>query len=264
MLEYCKVNVEIKKTVKAGNSSAVILPKAWLDKEVRVELIKKTHETMLQEVINIVKEDASLEEIIGVYLVGSYARGEEDRNSDVDILVISANTDIEMISKGIYNIFFMSEGLLKWKLESDLFPIGQMIREARPLINASYLKSIKIEVTEKNVRWYLDTTKKKLDLIEKILALYRRERVSDKVAYSLILRARTLYIMQKLILNHEYSKKDFKELIAKVSGSNNTYNAYLSVKAGLEDTNNARKEETEKLYFYLRKQLERVIRLIGH
>ena len=39
------MNMEIKKTVKAGNSSAVILPRAWLNQEVRVELVKKSQET---------------------------------------------------------------------------------------------------------------------------------------------------------------------------------------------------------------------------
>jgi len=81
------MEAQIKTTVKAGNSSAVILPRSWLDKDVRVELVKKTYETMLLDVINISKRYIDLKEIIGVYLVGSYARKEEDENSDIDILI---------------------------------------------------------------------------------------------------------------------------------------------------------------------------------
>ena len=99
-----KMNVEIKKAVKAGNSSAVILPRAWLDKEIRVELIKKPSEIILQETIDIVRDYISTDEIVGIYLVGSYARGEESRKSDIDVLVISKDTDKEMIREGIYNI----------------------------------------------------------------------------------------------------------------------------------------------------------------
>src|SRR3989338_11229297 len=104
-----KMNIEIKKTVKAGNSSAVILPKAWLNQEVRVELVKKTPETILQEAINITEDNINPGEIIGIYLVGSYARGEESKGSDIDILVISAITDKEIIHEGIYNVLIVSE-----------------------------------------------------------------------------------------------------------------------------------------------------------
>ena len=45
------MEIQIKKTVKAGNSSAVVLPKSWLNQNVRVELIKKTPEIMLLDVI---------------------------------------------------------------------------------------------------------------------------------------------------------------------------------------------------------------------
>ena len=83
------MNIEIKKAIRAGNSSAVILPRAWLDKEVREELVKKTPEIILRDVLNIAGEHIELSEIIGVYLVGSYARGEENDDSDIDILIIS-------------------------------------------------------------------------------------------------------------------------------------------------------------------------------
>jgi antitoxin component of MazEF toxin-antitoxin module len=45
------MEIQIKKAIKAGNSSAVILPRAWLNKDIRVELIKKTPEIILSEVI---------------------------------------------------------------------------------------------------------------------------------------------------------------------------------------------------------------------
>ena len=74
------MEIQIKRAVKAGNSSAVILPRSWLNKDVRIELVKKTPETMLCEVINTVKGHIDLKEIIGIYLTGSYARGEENEN----------------------------------------------------------------------------------------------------------------------------------------------------------------------------------------
>jgi len=248
------MEVEIKKAVKAGNSSAVILPRAWLDKEVRVELVKKTHETILIDAIDIAKKYINLREIIGIYLVGSYARKEESRESDIDILIVSENIDREMIREGAYNVLVVSKELVRQKLENDLFPIGSMIKEAVPLLNAYYLKSLEVKVTRKNVKWYLETTEKKLELIKK--SLEKTGKKSDnRIVYTLILRIRTLYIIEKLIKNRLYSKKEFLKIIKKLSG--NAYNSYLAVKNDSKSEKTT-KQEAEMLYNYLKKQLNKV------
>ena len=82
-----------RKTIKSGNASAVVLPKSWLNKKVKVELVDKNKETILQDVLDIVKSSIDLSEIIGIYLVGSYARGDNEYTSDIDILIISEKTD---------------------------------------------------------------------------------------------------------------------------------------------------------------------------
>ena len=256
------MEVEIKKAVKAGNSSAVILPRSWLSKEVRVELIEKTTDKILAEVIEIAKRYIDLKEIIGIYLVGSYARGEESEDSDIDILIITSESNKEMIREGIYSILIVSKELLEQKLKNDLFPVGQMIREARALINASYLELLKVSVTKDNVKWYLETTKEKIDLAAEILEKTKRKVVNNRVVYTLILRIRTLYIIQKLIKNQDYSNIDFVKLIARVSGSKNAYDSYLAIKNDLKEEDITTGEEAEKLYFYLKKQLDEVNRQI--
>lgn len=256
------MEVEIKKAVKAGNSSAVILPRSWLSKEVRVELIEKTADKILAEVIEIAKRYIDLREIIGIYLVGSYAREEESEDSDIDILIITSESNKEMIREGIYSILIVSKELLEQKLKSDLFPVGQMIREARALINASYLEFLKVIVTKDNVKWYLETTKEKIDLAAEILEKTKRKVVNNRLVYTLILRIRTLYIIQKLIKNQDYSNIDFVKLIARVSGSKNAYDSYLAIKNDLREEDITTGEEAEKLYFYLKKQLDEVNRQI--
>ena len=257
------MNIEIKKTVKAGNSSAVILPRAWLNQEVRVELLKKNPETILLDVINTAKKHIELKKIIGIYLVGSYARGEESKDSDIDVMVISSNIDREMIHEGFYNILIVSEELLNQKLKQNLFPVGQMIKEAKPLINSSYLNLIEVKVTKKNVKWFIDTTKEKLKLIRKFLKK-TDEKTDNRIIYTLVLRIRTLYIIQKLVNNQNYSKKDFINLIIRISGSNNAYESYLIIKNNSEETGKASKKEAEKLYYYLEKQLENVKKLLKY
>ena len=255
-----KMEVQIKKTVKAGNSSAVVLPRSWLNKSVRVELVKKSHEEILYDVLEIVKKHIKLKEIIGIYLVGSYARREESRESDIDILIITDDTDKEMINEGIYNILLISKDLLKQKLEKDLFPIGQMIKEAEPLMNKEYIKDLKIEVTKKNVKWYLDTTENKLNIIKKLLNK-KEKYVDDRVVYTLILRLRTLYIIEKLIEKKAYSNKQFIKTIKSISGKD-VYEGYLVVKNNLGNKRKISIKEVERLYDRLEKQLKEVKSLL--
>jgi predicted nucleotidyltransferase len=259
------MDIEIKKTVKAGNSSAVILPRAWLNKEVRVELVKKNSEIILQDIINISKKYISQEKIIGIYLVGSYARKEENENSDIDILIISDDIDKEPIHEGIYSILIISWDLLEWKLKNSLFPVGPMIKEAIPLINSTYLNIIKeqVIVTKKNVKWYMDTTEEKVGLIRKLLKS-KKKKIGNRAAYTLVLRIRTLQLIEKLIKNQKYSKETLIRLIGVVAGSNNAYNAYLAVKNNEERADMTTKEEAIQLCHYLEKQLNDVRHLLKY
>ena len=259
------METQIKKTVKAGNSSAVILPKSWLDKEVRVELIKKTSEEILIDVIRITKKYIESSSIIGIYLTGSYARGEEDRDSDIDILIITKGIDKEMVNEGIYNILIISMELLRQKLEKDLLPVGPMIKEAKPLLNSNYLDPIKINIKKNNVEWYMNTTKDKLEIIEEVIKRAKKNNkkyLSDILAYTLILRIKTLYIIKKLTENKPYSKK---ELIRKIRHIYNgvAYERYLAVKNNLKMKEGISLEETEALYDYLKKELIKIKRSLN-
>src|SRR3989344_5847944 len=124
-----KMEIISRKAIKSGNASAVVLPKSWLNKNVKVELVDKNKETILYDVLDIVKSHIDLSEIIGIYLVGSYARGDNGYASDVDILIISEKTDKELIKKGDYEILIVSLNLLNYKLNKNLLPIGTMLKE---------------------------------------------------------------------------------------------------------------------------------------
>jgi hypothetical protein len=252
--------IHIKKAVKAGNSSAVILPRAWLNKEIRVELIKKTPEIILLETLDIARKHINISEIIGIYLTGSYARKEESSDSDVDMLIITSNID-KSIKEGAYNILFVSKSLLMQKLKKDLFPIGQMIKECKPLLNADYLSNLEIKPTESNIKWYLETSEEKLKMIKKIienLEKSNKKYADSRIAYTLILRIRTMYIIKNLIEDKNYSKAEFMALIKRISKGNNAYKAYLAIKEDLAQKSIVSLEELRSLYEYLKNQLKDV------
>jgi len=253
------MEVQIKKTIKAGNSSAVVLPRAWLNKEVRVELVRKDDKIILNEALEIIRGRIDLSKVIGIYLVGSYARGEENEDSDIDILVVTDGIDLKLTRGGIYNIMAVSSGLIKYKLENDLFPIGQMIREAKPLLNSNYLNSADIKITKKNVKWYLDTTEDKLGIIKKAINKVKgAKHFSDLVAYTLVLRIRTLHIIRKIMENKPYFKKEFVKIIRDISKSGNAYERYLAIKNDKEDKKAVSLDEVNRLCEYLEKELESI------
>jgi len=255
------MQIQIKKAIKAGNSSAVILPRTWLNKEVRVELVKKTPEIILSDVLDILKEHIPLKTIMGVYLTGSYARGEEEKGSDIDILVITDNIDKEMISEGVYNILIVSYQLVNQKLEENLFPIGPMLKEAKSLINEPLIENLDIKVTKKNVKWYLNTTKEKSEAIEEYIGDAKKKNkknLGDKIAYTLVLRIKTLEIIKKLIQNKAYSKRKFRRLINKISGGATAYERYLACKNDQKEKNKLKINEAERLYEYLKRDLDKV------
>ena len=259
------MEIQIKKAIKAGNSSAVILPRAWLNKQVRVELIKKTNDIILTEVIEILKKHIPLNSIIGIYLTGSYARGEEEKESDIDVLIITDNLDKEMIQEGVYNLLIVSHQLLIQKLNQDLLPIGQMLKEAKPLLNSDYIRDLEIRVTKKNVKWYLESTEEKLDILKKYIedALTKKKKhLEDRIAYTVVLRIRTLEIIRRLIQSKKYSKKEFLRLIKRISNGANAYERYLVIKNDLKDESKLKIDEAQKLYNYLKQDLKRVKRMI--
>ena len=60
-------------------------------------------------------------------MAGSYARGEENENSDIDILVITNEIDKEMIYEGIYNILIISKQLPSFRINCHLVSLNPLL-----------------------------------------------------------------------------------------------------------------------------------------
>ena len=64
----------VRKIVRVGNSAGVVLPREWLNGTAKVELVRKPLD-IKGDILKIL--EPYLEDISGIYLVGSYARGEQ-------------------------------------------------------------------------------------------------------------------------------------------------------------------------------------------
>ena len=79
-----------------GNGGHIVLPKDYVGKRIRFIAEPKTFEDIKSEILEILKQ--YFENILGVYLCGSYARNEQTNYSDVDKLVI-ASAKLKIIDK---------------------------------------------------------------------------------------------------------------------------------------------------------------------
>ncbi|MBI4155223.1 nucleotidyltransferase domain-containing protein [Candidatus Woesearchaeota archaeon] len=245
----------IKTAIKVGNSAGVLLPKKYLNSQVKIVLKPLNIE---KDVVSILMEEGVLKEVMGVYLVGSYARMEQNIESDIDILVITSNLNKRIVREK-YELIYISKKELEEQLDKNALPVLAMIKEAKIIINEELIKKyINSPLTEKNLRWHVDTTKSAMKVIEEDLKISKelKEKYTwDGMAYSLILRLRTLYIIDCVRKNKKYTNKDFLNLIMEITGTLTAYNGYLRVKTDKKNKQELSISETEILLNYINKKV---------
>jgi predicted nucleotidyltransferase len=219
----------IKNTIKVGNSAGVLLPKKWLYSQVKIILEPLNIERDVIELL--IKEDI-LKDVLGVYLVGSYARKEQGIESDIDIIAITSNIS-KHIKAGNYDINCITQKEIEEQLENNALPIIPMFKEGKPIINEELIKKYaSADLTKKNIKYYIESVGSAMELVNKDIALAEKTNtlVSDASAYSLILRLRTIYIIECLKKRKFWKKSNFLKLIKKISGSLIAYERYICSK----------------------------------
>ena len=245
----------IRPIVKVGNSAGVVLPREWLYGKAKIILIEKSLQPE-KEVFDVLKE--YLRDVVALAIVGSYARGEQTAESDVDILAITKNVG-KRISYGRYEIIMIPLDKIEETLRGNALPLIPMFREAKPIINKALFDNYKNEkVTSGNLRWHIETTRSALNVVRKILDLLEEDEpcVSDGIMYSLILRLREWYIVEHLLHETHTRKKEFMRLVKHVSGSYEPYYSYLRSKNKLKDEKKTSVGSALKIYDYLSKKIE--------
>ena len=247
----------IKNAIRVGNSAGVLLPRGWLGSQVKVILEPLNIE---KEVIEILMQEKILEDALGVYITGSYARNEQSIESDVDILVVTNNTS-RKIKRGKYEILCLTKKEIENQIERNILPVLPMLKEARAIINKELIQQyLSNEINLRNLKYHIITTKSAMNIVEKDIKFSRemKENASDADAYSLILRLRTLYIIDCLRKGKNWSKKDFLKLIKNISGSLIAYERYIISKNKNTLENKLPVEEAEKLLNYINKKIREV------
>lgn len=239
--------MELEKTViKSGNSSAVVLPKSWVGSQVLVKQIKKpVHIT--EDVMKILKE--YLPEINGIYLVGSYARDNQNKNSDIDIVVIT-NSINKIIKSRPYEIVIMKQGSLAKIKPIEKLTLSSMMKDAKPLMGKymldKYCEKLKLTKLEK-LKCY-ERLRDSLSRIEKLIDLAGKEKAIEGTSYSLILIYRAL----------NYLIKDKNELtIEEIRYLGEVYKNYIKIRRNLKVEDKVNRNKVVELYNILFKKWEK-------
>ncbi len=200
MEQYTKVRKIVE---PSGNAGHIYLPKQMIGKEV-VVLIPKRFE--LNEIFSLLKGD--LGKIMGVYLVGSYARGENKQDSDIDILVVTdGNCEIKSDELDIF--------CLKYQ-ENKPIPLSakSMLQEAKPILNSRLLQELKDRPFSYSMD--LDIGKSALKIAKDLLKMSGSdEEIGNGIVYSLVLRLKTYLIYKCLKNDTQYSTKLLLEELGK-------------------------------------------------
>jgi len=222
----------VKQTREVGTSAGVLLPRSWLNKQVVVTLFFPPPEKMAQDVFEILFKHNLNEDAKGIYLFGSYARGEEDENSDIDILILTKDTN-KLINYNHYEILLVSEDSFAKNLPKNLNYLS-LLSEVKVIFNKELIDKYK----QKKHRF---DSKKLILEIERILDINKDTiqtceennlNVPDGIAYSLVLRLRELFLIKCLFSKKPYYKKDFLRFV-----DEKIYSAYLRIKRNEKELN---------------------------
>jgi predicted nucleotidyltransferase len=213
---------------RVGTSSGVILPIGLLGATVQVSVLQEPVSPLLDS-LKILEKHKLSSDVLSIGLIGSHARGENNVDSDVDILIISESVNMT-IEEGKYSVVIVSKNELEKSLKSNSIYYFPMIREAIPLMNEhllNYFKKYEVgsswRTFTKDTMGALSKAKKMIELDEKL----GNKNTGDSVAYSLVLRLRSLYLLKMIGEKKKATNREFSKLVSSVM-----YERYKAVKSG--------------------------------
>jgi len=207
-LKYLESQEQIvKQVMRSGGSGSIYVPKDWIGQRVIVKQLS-IKDNILQLV------SPYMEKIEGIYLYGSYARGEETPESDIDILII-ADRKIDLVTENGFDIEVVEYDKIREFVREDLVGYYSMVNEAVPILNERLLNELKkIKPKKKGISSYHETTESTLAIVRGLLDM---EEVSSEdlpsCIYSLMLRLRGLYLIRCNLRGRRYSNAEFENFV---------------------------------------------------
>lgn len=219
-----------RKVTGIGNGAHIFAPKEWLNEEVIIMRVPRKNPK--EEILKLIYPN--LDKIIAVFLFGSYARNEQEKESDIDVFIV-ASEKFKIITKNI-DMVIVPENKLEVAKKLNPILFYSMLQETIPILNSSYFEKLRREKI--NLRYFKDflkDTKSSIKSNKELMEMDRKLKnkdASESVIYSLLLRLRGIFIINLLLNGKKYSKEVFREWLVKNSGADysKVYKIYRAVR----------------------------------
>jgi len=215
----------VKQTRELGTSAGVLLPRSWLNKQVVVTLFYPSLKDISKTVFQILTDRGFNEDIKGICLYGSYARGEFDSGSDIDVLVLTKSLS-KFIKVDNYEILLITEENFSRNLLKSLH-YAAALREAKVILNRELIEKYASSKIKFNFKENLNEIGRIIKINKESVEDYLEngQAVPDGIVYSVVLRLRELYLIKSILKNKDYNKKEFLNFVGEED-----YVAYLRIK----------------------------------
>lgn len=250
----------IRKVTKIGNGAHLFAPKEWIGEE--VILVRTPKLDIKKQILKIIYP--YLENIIAVFLYGSYARQESSPESDIDILII-ADKKFKIEKQNKFDIIVLEKDKIEKAIKINPILLYSIFREAKPLINSNMLQILKEQkINKKYFKEFLDSSKRILKIDKEFIELDKLDGEileSESVAYSLILRLRGIFIINQLLKKQKYSNKLFKKWLKtnfKKLEYEKIYNIYRAIRDNKKIISNIKINQVEPLIKILEDELKKL------
>lgn len=241
-----------------GNGAHVFVPKGWLGEE--LILIRPRKKSLKEKILSTL--DPYLDSILGVYLYGSYARGEETPDSDIDLFIIS-DKKMKIESEG-FEIICLKENDIKKALKIEPVLIYSILSESKPIINSKLLEEFKVKYFPKlaDFKDYFKETEGILKVNNEFIQSEKGNYItSEAVIYSVVLRLRGLFIIKSLLEGKKCSHKLFKSWIKNHLPKidfDSIYEAYKYSKHEKKIIQRIKVSDIKLLIEYLKNELDKI------
>lgn len=194
----------IKSVKRYGNSGGVYLPSSWIGGQVEVRLVSRppAPERDIPEALG-----PMMKHVIAAFAFGSYARKENTKNSDIDIILVADKHLEEKEARSAmrprnYDVqVFMKEQIENAARKDPLF--RKSLEEAVPIINADMLERLKALRPEAgSLRERIDFAESSLRIVKQIV--HAGGDPSDLI-YPLVMRVKEMLMIRCVHEDKPYS-----------------------------------------------------------
>jgi predicted nucleotidyltransferase len=219
------MDILVKECRRMGNSASVYVPKEWVNRKVVVSLLSPK-----DLVLEAVKPH--LKHVVGAYLYGSYVRGEEIEESDIDALIVTSRK-VQIDRQKPLDLVIATQAELEKLLDEDPVKIMPIIRECQPIINEVYIDRLK--ATKINPKKYLGFVRETLKKVCDYEGAIKKEEHLSAIIYSLMMRLRVAYMTKLMLACKEYGNKEFKKHVLSKGLEEEAYDGLYRVYRAVRD-----------------------------